>query len=144
MNHRKAINTDLQKIKDLLNSSKLPSDDCEEQIENFIVIEENNKLIGIGGLEIYDTVGLIRSIVVESKYRGSGIGKKIYRLIEAKAYTSGIKSLYLLTETATEYFENLGFKIKDRSEVPRSIMETKQFKEICPSSAMVMYREISN
>ncbi len=70
-----------------------------------------------------------------------GIAKKIDKLIESSL---GINTLYLLlTESAIEYFIKLGFIIKDRAETPISIMETKQFKALCPSSAKVMFREIS-
>lgn len=142
MNNRNANTTDVLVIKKLLNHSNLPSNDFEKHIENFIVIEENNTIIGLGGLEAYDKVGLVRSIVVESNYRNNGIAKDIYLLIEKRAYNLGIRTLYLLTDTATEYFRKLGFKIKKRSDVPIPIMETKQFKEFCPSSATLMFREI--
>lgn len=143
MNHREATDADLQIIKELLNASKLPSDDCDEHIKHFLVIEEKGKIIGIGGLEICGTVGLVRSMVVMPEHRGKGIAKNIYRLIENRAHGLGINALYLLTESATDYFKNLGFIVQERSEVPASVMETKQFKELCPSSAMVMFREIS-
>jgi len=144
MKHREASSTDFLIIKELLNCSNLPSNDIEKYIENFIIIEKNNKIIGIGGLETYNQFGLVRSIVVKSEYRNNGIAKNIYGLIEKKAYALGIKTLYLLTETAIDYFKKLGFKIQNRSNVPKSIMRTKQFKELCPSSAVVMYRDILN
>lgn len=144
MNHRQATTADLQTIKELLNIGMLPSDDCDEHINNFIVIEENSEIIGVGGLEICGAIGLVRSIVVEPKYRVRGIGRKIYRLIEDKAHGLGIHTLYLLTESATEYFEKFGFVVQERFDVPVAIMETKQFKELCPSSAIVMFREISD
>ncbi|MCU7933305.1 MAG: GNAT family N-acetyltransferase [Candidatus Thiodiazotropha sp. (ex Dulcina madagascariensis)] len=144
MNHRPATDTDLQAIKGLLDIGKLPSDDCAEHLEDFILIEEKGKIIGMGGLEIYGAVGLVRSIVVDPAYRGGGIAKNIFRLIEVRAIGLGIDRLYLLTASATGYFERLGFTIQKRSEVPASVMETKQFKELCPSSARVMFREVSD
>jgi amino-acid N-acetyltransferase len=144
MNHREANITDFLVIKELLNHSNLPSNDIEKYIENFIIIEINNKIIGIGGLETYNQFGLIRSIVVKPECRNNGVAKNIYGLIEKKASDSGIKTLYLLTETAIDYFKKLGFKIQSRSNVPKSIMRTKQFRELCPSSAVVMFRDISN
>jgi len=138
MNFRKATAADLAAIKILLNSSKLPSSDCDQHIENFIVAEERGKIIGTGGFEICGTNGLVRSIVIAPEYRGNGIAKEIYQQIENGAYSLGINTLYLLTESATEYFKKLGFVIKKRSETPKSIMQTKQFKELCPSSAAVM------
>ncbi len=140
MNYREATAADLAAIKALLNASKLPSNNCDEHIENFIVAEYRGKIIGAGGLEICDTEGLVRSIVIAAEYRGNGIAQKIYQRIEDKAYHLAITALYLLTESATEYFKSLGFSIKQRSEIPTSIMQTKQFMELCPSSATIMCR----
>lgn len=143
MNYRKASNEDLPRIKRILEVNKLPSQDCGEHIENFIILEEDSNIVGFGGLEICGRFGLVRSIVVIPEYRRKGLAKKIYKAIEDKARSIGIKTLYLLTESEVEYFEKLGFTIKERSEVPASVMETKQFSTLCPSSAIVMYREIN-
>ncbi len=85
MDHREAIATDLQTIKELLNISNLPSGDCDEHIENYIVVEEKGNIIGVGGLEICGANGIVRSIVVVPKFRQKGIAKIIYKLIEGKA-----------------------------------------------------------
>ncbi|MCU7922029.1 MAG: GNAT family N-acetyltransferase [Candidatus Thiodiazotropha sp. (ex Dulcina madagascariensis)] len=98
----------------------------------------------MGGLEICGAVGLVCSIVVDPAYRGGGVAKDIFRLIEVRAFSLGINGLYLLTASATGYFARLGFTIQERSEVPAPVMETKQFKELCPSSARVMFREVSD
>ena len=144
MNYRQAINTDLKQIKELLKMSRLPSKDCEEHIKNFIVTEEKNKIVGIGGLEIYGPLGLVRSIVVKADYQNRGVAREIYQLIESMAIRSGVKELYLLTENAAEYFKKLGFSAQLRAKTPPPIRETRQFKELCPSSATVMFHEISN
>ena len=144
MNYREAIDADLQIIKELFDINKLPSDDCEDHIKHFLVIEEKGKIIGVGGLEICGTIGLVRSMAVIPELRGKGIAKSLYTLLEYRAHGLGIKTLYLLTESATEYFKNLGFIVQEHSEVPVSVMETRQFKELCPSSATVMFREISD
>jgi len=138
MNCRKATTADLKVIRELLRSSKLPSDDCNEHIENFIVVEDKGKIIGTGGLELYGANGLVRSIAVTPEYRGNGIAREIYRQIEDRAYASGIRALYLLTESATGYFKKQGFVVRNRSGTPDSIRQTKQFRELCPSSATIM------
>jgi len=138
MNCRKATTADLKVIRELLSASKLPSDDCDEHIENFIVVEDKGKIIGTGGLELCGANGLVRSIAVTPEYRGNGIAREIYRQIEDKAYDSGIRALYLLTESATGYFKKLGFVVKDRSGIPDAIKQTRQFRELCPSSATIM------
>lgn len=142
MNHRQATNADLQEVIELLNSSELPSNDCADHIRNFIVIEEDNQIIGVGGFEIYGVVALVRSIAVKPMYRGKGIAGYIYQSLEKIANRLGVRTFYLLTESATEYFKSLGFIVYDRTKTPTTIMQTKQFKELCPSSAIVMRRDL--
>jgi len=142
MNYRDATQKDLEAIKGLLDICNLPSVDCKEHLNNFILVEENNNIVGVGSLEVYNNVGLLRSIAVLPNSRNNGVGAIIYELVEKRALELGVKVLYLLTESADEYFSNFGFSLKERNEVPLSIMQTKQFKDICPSTAKVMYLEL--
>ena len=143
MRHRRATEADSKIIRELLEDNDLPSEDYEDHIESFIVVEESGKVIGIGGLEKCGAAGLVRSIVVVPGHRGKGVANEIYMLIEDKARNLGIKALYLLTESAAEYFRELGFEVIERIEVPESVMKTRQFRDLCPASAVVMYRDIS-
>jgi len=139
MNYRDAKQTDLQNIMEILQLSNLPSEDCAEHLRNFIIVQDEEKIIGIGGLEVYGTFGLLRSVAVVPVYRGRGIGKIIYKAIEEKAVSIGVNTLFLLTESAETYFSRFGFTVKARNEVPTPIVQTRQFKYLCPSSAKVMY-----
>ena len=143
MKYREASSADLPVINKILECNELPFEDCKEHIGNFFVVEEEGKFFGLGGLQICDEIGLVRSIVVVPDYRGRGIAREIYRLIESRAREIGIKALYLLTDTAAEYFLKLGFSVKNRNDIPTSVTQTKQFSELCPSSAKIMFREIS-
>jgi amino-acid N-acetyltransferase len=142
MNFRSAKIADIEDIAELLNTSNLPSDDFTEHLDNFIVSEEAQTIVGVGGLETHGPNGLVRSLAVKPKHQRKGIGKLIYKSIENKAGEIGLSSLYLLTESAEAYFTKLGFIVKDRSYVPVSIANTKQFKLFCPTTATVMVKEL--
>lgn len=139
---RKARNTDLNNIQQLLDDNQLPIDDCSVHLKNFIVLEHNEKIIVVGGIEIFHDLGLIRSITVNKRYRNSGLGKHMCQLISDKAVSQGIKRLYLLTETAQAFFEGQGFRVIDRANAPAEIKSTQQFDKLCPSSAVLMLRSI--
>ncbi len=142
MQYRTAKKKDLTDIKKILKQSNLPTKDCDSHADNFIVVEQEGEIIAAGGLEIYGALGLVRSIVVIPEYRGKGISRKILTILEDRAYDRGVNTLYLLTETAEKYFKNLGFSVKKRSETPEAIVKTKQFSDLCPSSATIMHRDI--
>lgn len=142
MKIRQATDTDLVSVESLLKDNSLPFSDCGEHIDNFFLKEDKNNIIGIGGIEVYGSNGLIRSIVVTQDYRGKGVATEIMQTIKEKALYLGVKKLYLLTESANEYFEKHGFMAIKRTEAPETIMNTKQFRELCPSSAVIMYLEV--
>jgi len=143
MKYREAVVQDAVGIENLLEKCNLPVNDIMENIDNFIVSELENKIVGVGGYETHGEIVLIRSIAVDQACRGKSIGVNIYHLLESKIKHIGIKEVYLLTETATDYFKTLGFTIKERTSIPKVVTQTKQFKEICPSTAIVMFNEIA-
>jgi len=142
--YRNAKTSDTEGIKEFLNSNNLPSHDIDEHIQNFIVVvSENKQIVGVGGFESIGGIGMVRSIAVAPEARRKGIAKKVYMQLESMAYESGVKAFYLITESAVSYFTRLGFVPLSRQNVPKEIKSTKQFREICPTSATVMYRDIS-
>jgi amino-acid N-acetyltransferase len=133
---------DLADIKIILEESGLPAQNCEPHLTNFFVAEVDARLVGVGGLELRGVDGLVRSIAVLPAYRGRGIGRALYQRIADRAIRSGIHRLYLLTETAEDYFINLGFVPIARGDTPVTIAGTRQFRELCAQSATVMYRDV--
>jgi len=125
----------LVQLENLLLGNNLPAEDCAEQVQNFYGIFDGADLIAAGGLEPAANVALLRSVVVHEQYRGRGLGKSIIEHLIRFADSEGRESVYLLTETAGAYFENLGFKRIDRIEVPPAIASTRQFTSLCPDTA---------
>lgn len=138
MKTRSSSKNDLQQIESILKQSGLPFEDCKNHLDKFLVVEDSDKIIGTGGLEVCGEFALLRSIAVVDEHRGKKIGDFIYTQIKTKAVSLGIKELYLLTETAEYYFKNRGFRVINRSLAPKEIKETKQFSSLCSSSATVM------
>lgn len=139
----KAEMKDLNEIERLLKESDLPYEDCQKHLSNFIVCWDENKIIAMGGTEVYGRVALIRSIVVQLEYRGKDLAKAIFLHLQASAQQQGVSSLYLLTNSAEDYFKILGFSPVLRSEVPLAIQNTAQFSSLCPDSATVMALNLS-
>ena len=49
----------------------------------------------MAGLEPYDSVGLLRSVVVPARHRGQGYGTALVEAVSAHASDTGIERLYL-------------------------------------------------
>lgn len=130
-------------IKKLLSEASLPYEDISSHIDNFLLANIDNVIVGVLGIEIYGKSALLRSLAVIPSKQGKGIGKFLYEKMEFHASSKGINELYLLTTTADLFFENLGFKKIARDEVADIIKTTKEFKDICPVSAVCMVKEIT-
>ncbi len=127
----------------ILSAQNLPVEDLPEVLNNFLQAKENGKIIGVIGLEIYGTYGLLRSLVVIPEYRNKGIAVKLLEQLESLAALKGLTTLYLLTETAPEYFSRQLFQKITRDEVPDEVKQSSEFSHVCPVSAIVMKKLIS-
>jgi len=128
----------LPRLKALLKANRLPDDDCAEQAENFYGIVEHDRLIAAGGLQPAGEYFLLRSVVVDEACRGQGLARALTEFLLAKAEDAGSPAVYLLTETAADYFARLGFETVARERVPAAIRQTRQFASLCPAGARCM------
>lgn len=134
----------LVSVQSLLKSNDLPFEDCAEHIDNFVGVYERSELIALGGLEILNRKGLLRSVVVREGYRERGLARLIVEQLHEKARMSGLQELYLLTETAKRYFEKLGYQGVSRADLPKEIKTTQQFLSLCPASAQAMHIQLAD
>ena len=130
-------------VKRLLKESQLISSDLTpEHLRHFFGLGTIEEPEGIVGLEVFSTVALLRSLAVVSSRRRTGLGSKLVAHVEDYARNKGIKSLYLLTNTAESFFKNRGYKRTGREDAPSAIKKTKEFSEICPVSSAFMVKHL--
>jgi amino-acid N-acetyltransferase len=133
---------DKKKVLDLLNKAELPIDDLtNEKMKNFMIARgKDGSIIGVVGVEMYQESGLLRSLVVHPSYRGTGLGSLLTRKIEYFAWHNDVKTLYLLTMTAADFFPKIGYEVTQRDNVPKSIRKTEEFNNVCPVSAVCLFK----
>ena len=130
-------------VKKLLSSSNLDSSDLTpEHLRHFFGVGTNEELEGVVGLELFDKVGLLRSLAVDSSRRGIGLGSKLVAYAEGYARDHSVKSIYILTVTAEDFFTHLGYHRIKREDAPFAIRKTKEFCEICPVSSAFMVKHL--
>jgi amino-acid N-acetyltransferase len=131
-------------VKALLSEAQLPvSDLATRQSLHLLGVREGGELVGVVGIEVYDEVGLLRSLAVDPARRNSGLGAALVSDAETWAAGRGIKTLYLLTTTAAEFFAKRGYEATARSEAPAAIAATAQFKDLCPASSTLMRKVLA-
>ena len=141
---RTAVPEDSGIVLSILRDGRLPADGVEDRFPvGYIVAEAGGSVIAVGGLEMYGSFGLLRSVAVAPEWQGQGIGKALTeRLLELARYM-GLKAIYLLTTTAQAFFEGKGFQRIDRKDVPAEVRASIEFAKSCPTSAICMFRKLA-
>lgn len=129
-------------ILNLLARSGLPTGDLSTARPEFVVAAQDGRVIGVGALEHFGGAALLRSVAVEAQVRGSGVGRLIVEELERRARTASISELILLTLTARDFFNRLGYTAKERGEVPPAVRESAEFRSLCPASAVCMAKSL--
>ena len=126
----------------LLRASGLPSDDAGAPQVQLLGCRRSRRLAGVVGLELYGSVGLLRSLAVADSSRGRGLGQALVAHAEKVAARSGVRTLYLLTTTAADFFSRLGYARAPRESAPAAIAATTQFTGVCPASAAFLSKSL--
>jgi N-acetylglutamate synthase-like GNAT family acetyltransferase len=139
---RVASAEDIARISALLEASELPTSDLADSRPEFVVVEDGSTLLGVGGLERFGDVALLRSLAVTQARRGSGIGGDLVRELERLARERGVREIILLTQTAEPFFASRGYRTIARDGLPPALLATAQFRTLCPASASCMSKRI--
>ena len=131
-----------QSVITLLSAENLPTDDLPQTLENFLACLNDGIVTSVVGVEIYGNYGLLRSLVVKPALRSIGIADKLIKQLEIRANSKALKAIYLLTETAPDYFAGKGYEKINRNDVPAEIQQSSEFSHVCPQSAILMKKEL--
>jgi len=134
---------DLKGALDVLGRSELSDRDVADGWGHYFVVrEDDGRVVGVAGLEVHGEDGLLRSVAVEPDYRGLGLGSSLIGAALDRATLLKLRSIYLLTTTAREYFARHGFADCPRDEAPEPIRASWEFSAGCPSTAAFMKRAL--
>ena len=140
---RAATEADTEVIRDLLERNGLPTSDLSTARPEFVIASTAGQIVGIGALEYFGSAALLRSVAVETRWRGTGVGRLIVTELERRARAAGITELILLTLTARGFFQGMGYVAKDRSQVPAPVHGSSEFRSLCPVSAVSMTKSLA-
>lgn len=136
---RNAMPSDLEAVRSLLREAGLPTEGVEDQFPaQYKVATVEGSVVGVAGLELHGSVGLLRSLAVRPAFRGAGVGTTLVQDRTDWARVVGLSRVFLLTTTAAGYFERLGFRRTDRGTAPEELAKSKEFASLCPSAAVCL------
>ncbi|MGD0278034.1 MAG: N-acetyltransferase [Smithella sp.] len=148
---RKARIDDVKTIHRMINSSSgkgemLPRSlmDIYSSLRDFFVYyaEDETQIIGVCAMNIiWENLAEIRSLYVDEKHRGKGIGRKLVEACVSEAITLGLFKVFTLTYKK-DFFVQLGFKEIDRSLLPEKIwsdcFRCSKYPDYCDEVAMIV------
>jgi len=135
---RPAQSTDLPAILHLLAENKLPPDGLAAHLGTALVAYQADQCVGSSALELYGNAALLRSVAVTPRLQRHGLGQRLVGGALMLARKQAVAEVYLLTETASDFFHRLGFSASSREEVPIAVQQSVEFTSACPQSALVM------
>lgn len=143
-NFRPARPEDYVAMRALLAGQGLPSEDvvASREASRFHLVEQDGQILGCAGLEVYGTDALLRSVAVTPAMRSSGLGRALVGIAERDAAAIGVQRLFLLTTSAADYFNRIGYQSCDRSVAPLPVQTSSQFSGLCPATAVCMSKEL--
>ncbi len=125
-------------IVSLLETAQLPHDDAADHLADFLVAREGDAVIGVAGFERHGRFGLLRSVVVRQASQRQGVGSRLVNACIARAQTSGVLCLGLLTDNAAGWFTRFGFVPVERGALPEPLHASRQWQQQCPAGASCM------
>ena len=127
-----------------LGDAQLPADDlCEPGRRFFRYRTLDGRTVGFGCFELYGSDTLLRSIVVPPEARSARVGRNLVPLLMRRAFDAGARRAFVLTTTAKEFLERLGFERILRESAPATILATRQAAGLCPSTAPMLERRLT-
>jgi N-acetylglutamate synthase-like GNAT family acetyltransferase len=113
MHYRTTMADDFSHVSQFLERNGLTAVGVGGCLENFIIAQnEDGSWIGVAGFENYGESCLLRSVAVDKPFRGQGYGQSLVKSVLANAKAKGIRTVYLLTEDASTFFEKT--RLRDR------------------------------
>ena len=134
----KISNGDINDAKTLLKENDLCYTDIPKENLDIFKVMDSNVIVGYLGLEHYGFDAVLRAVVIKDNFRGLNLGRAMTLLGIDAARDMGIKSLYLLTLTAKDFFSKIGFKVMARKDVPDAVGKSEEFLNFCPDTAICM------
>ncbi|HKD03110.1 MAG TPA: N-acetyltransferase [Terriglobales bacterium] len=109
-----------------------------ENIRDFVVVEENGRIVGCGALHIYGPhLAEIRSIAVDPAYQGKGAGRKLMEALQREAELHRVSGVCLFTRIPG-FFSHLGFAVTAREALP-----DKLYKDCCSCPKLLCCDEVA-
>ena len=133
---RPARPEDMARVREVVEVAGLKAKDLgDERAVDVLVVLEEGRIVGGVTVEIFDDAAVLKLLAVMPEKRGHGLGWMLADHAVARARDKGARRLYLLTETASDFFaEKFGFRAVDRATIDAAVAASPTFRETARSA----------
>ncbi len=135
---RSAEAGDRPAVEALLQACGVAVREGHETLENCLVGEAADEVVGVAAIELHGALGLLRCVAVRPDCRGLGFGKQLAGAAEAFARSHGARELCLMTSAAVPFFGGRGYRVDNRADAPAAIRTSPAFQASCADTAVFM------
>jgi len=94
-------------------------DEVATNIRSYILAKDGDKIVGYGALHIHSMrLAEIRSLIVDSNYRGQNIGKDIVNFAISEAKELEVSEEVLVLTYLADFFKKIGFIEIPKESIP--------------------------
>jgi len=95
--------------------------DIYENLQSFIVVEQGGSVLGCCALQvIWSDLAEIKSLAVDEKSKGAGVGRMLVTAAVEQGRRLGIRRIFALT-LEPEFFQKRGFEIIEKDRLPMKV-----------------------
>jgi UDP-N-acetylmuramate: L-alanyl-gamma-D-glutamyl-meso-diaminopimelate ligase len=136
---RPAHREDMVAVRRVLGMTSLDEPARDEQFGTFYVLRNEDGTVGCVSLEVLGDDAILRALSVDPKFRGAGYGWMLADMAVSQARWRGVRRIYLLTETASDFFAaKFGFRVVDRSTLSRQVAASETFTQPAGAQQVAM------
>ena len=137
---RPAQRADMPAVRELLASAGLANEPArDEQFGSFYVLRNESGVVGSVALEVHGDDAILRALAVGPESRGAGYGWMLADMAISQARWRGVRRIYLLTESASDFFAaKFGFRVVDRSTLGSYVGKSETFTRAATSGQVAM------
>jgi UDP-N-acetylmuramate: L-alanyl-gamma-D-glutamyl-meso-diaminopimelate ligase len=136
---RPAHREDMAAARGMLAAAGLEEPARDDQQGSFFVLRNEDGVVGCVALEVLGDDAILRALAVDPRFRGAGYGWMLADTAVNQARWRGVRRIYLLTETASDFFAaKFGFRVVDRSTLSRQVAASEVFSRPAAAHQIAM------
>ena len=116
-----ATDADRSALEALLPARELESVGAFRRSPRFLVARTTDGIAGAVALEVFGGDGYLRSLCVDDRFQGNGLGRALVERSLTAAALEALDAVYLATDSASRLYSEFGFVPIDRTDLPSAV-----------------------